>query len=311
MIYLVDSHHWIQAQRAQDLEPYLGGHRLLPMTPDEYAVLTPDKPPQVWVASWRMLLSDPWLETRLSPVSTIMSVTSHYNLGGGLKPSTCFSPGVIPEQAFHSALKTLGPYPCVTVNSQRLYDLLAPHRPVVLTPHGVNTAIFSPVPHTLHDPPVIGWVGKTKLAKNYRMLVEALQTAAKQTPIVFAPVEVSKQSHRIRSRAWMRDYYRRLDYYLCFSTHEGTPNPALEAAASGVPLITTRVGTMPELVREGENGWFVDPTVESLVDRLVTLRDVTPAQHATMRQRIRADIEAEWTWEQRSTPIRQLVEVMA
>lgn len=52
--------------------------------------------------------------------------------------------------------------------------------------------------------------------------------------------------------------YRALDAYLVTSRDEGGPKAVLESMASGVPLVTTRVGQAADLVRHGENGWLVD-----------------------------------------------------
>jgi glycosyltransferase involved in cell wall biosynthesis len=52
--------------------------------------------------------------------------------------------------------------------------------------------------------------------------------------------------------------YRALDVCLVASRQEGGPKAVLEAMASGVPLVTTRVGQAMDLVRHGENGFVVD-----------------------------------------------------
>lgn len=52
--------------------------------------------------------------------------------------------------------------------------------------------------------------------------------------------------------------YRALDAYVVASRQEGGPKAVLESMASGVPLVTTRVGQAVEMVRDGENGWLVD-----------------------------------------------------
>ena len=53
--------------------------------------------------------------------------------------------------------------------------------------------------------------------------------------------------------------YQALDLYIVASRQEGGPKAVLESMASGVPLVSTRVGQAMDLVRHGENGWLVEP----------------------------------------------------
>ena len=52
--------------------------------------------------------------------------------------------------------------------------------------------------------------------------------------------------------------YRALDVCLVTSRDEGGPKAVLEAMATGVPLVTTRVGQAADLVRHARNGYIVD-----------------------------------------------------
>lgn len=52
--------------------------------------------------------------------------------------------------------------------------------------------------------------------------------------------------------------YHALDLYLVCSRQEGGPKAALEAMATGVPLVCTRVGQAQELVVDGVNGLLAD-----------------------------------------------------
>jgi len=55
----------------------------------------------------------------------------------------------------------------------------------------------------------------------------------------------------------MPDLYRSARMLVCASTVEGNPRVTAEAMACGVPVISTRVGIMPELIEDGENGFLV------------------------------------------------------
>jgi glycosyltransferase involved in cell wall biosynthesis len=67
---------------------------------------------------------------------------------------------------------------------------------------------------------------------------------------------------RIHALGWvteMADFYRAVDVMVLSSHNEGTPLALIEAAASGVPAVATRVGGVPEVVVEGATGLLVPP----------------------------------------------------
>jgi glycosyltransferase involved in cell wall biosynthesis len=86
------------------------------------------------------------------------------------------------------------------------------------------------------------------------------------------------------SRTELARAYHEVDVCLVTSRQEGGPKAVLEAMASGVPLVTTRVGQGAELVRDGENGLLAD--VDD-VDALVAAVERVHAD-ATLRSRVRS-----------------------
>ena len=63
--------------------------------------------------------------------------------------------------------------------------------------------------------------------------------------------------------------YAALDAYVVPSRQEGGPKSVLESMASGVPIVSTRVGQATELIDDGVNGRLVDvEDAEALADAL-------------------------------------------
>lgn len=52
--------------------------------------------------------------------------------------------------------------------------------------------------------------------------------------------------------------FQTLDFYMVASRQEGGPKAILESMASGVPIVTTRVGQAMDLVQHGKNGFMVE-----------------------------------------------------
>jgi glycosyltransferase involved in cell wall biosynthesis len=67
--------------------------------------------------------------------------------------------------------------------------------------------------------------------------------------------------------------FHALDVCVVTSRQEGGPKAVLESMATGIPLVTTRVGQATDLVVDGENGFLVDVgDVDGLLERLLLVR---------------------------------------
>jgi len=62
-----------------------------------------------------------------------------------------------------------------------------------------------------------------------------------------------------RSRGEVLAYYRNSDIFVLPSYTEGLPMTVLEAMGSGLPVISTSVGAIPEVVEDGINGFLLKP----------------------------------------------------
>jgi glycosyltransferase involved in cell wall biosynthesis len=67
-------------------------------------------------------------------------------------------------------------------------------------------------------------------------------------------------------------FYAAFDALVLPSSNEGTPVSAIEALAAGRPVVATRVGGVPDVVVEGEDGFLVEPgATDDIADRLAQL----------------------------------------
>ena len=81
------------------------------------------------------------------------------------------------------------------------------------------------------------------------------------------------------------------------SLAEGCPNVVLEACASGIPVVASRVGAVPELIVDGETGFIFTPgDVGELKDALVKLI-TNPSLRQQMGVGARNRMVNEFTWD--------------
>ena len=72
----------------------------------------------------------------------------------------------------------------------------------------------------------------------------------------------------------LKSLYLKSDVLLLTSEWEGSPNVVLEAMSAGLPVVATRVGGVPELVQDGENGFLTQSEdVDSIVRSLIRLSE--------------------------------------
>lgn len=194
-------------------------------------------------------------------------------------------------------MRMLNKFKRISVNNLSLHKKIVKHKQdAVYIPNGVESDFFSPSPHDLHRPIRVGWAGNSNRGeKNFRLLKSVVEKCPQVEWDIVATTK-SMPAKKMRSHRQMRDYYRTLDYFLVISSYEGTPNPALEAASCGVPLITTKVGNMPELIEHGVTGWFVQNNLTNIVDTIRFLGRVHNQDHRRMSDLLRQNIVKNWDW---------------
>lgn len=225
----------------------------------------------------------------------------------------------------------LGGMSCVTERLRRyMTDRMgiAPHR-VRLIRNGVDVERFSPrgpvaplpdgwahaaAPASADhgdcgDRVVIGNVARFCEAKDHPGLLRAFHDVQSTHPaarlLLVGDGETRPQAEALRDALALGDtvhfagtrqdvpaLLRAMTVFVLSSRHEGMPVAVLEAMACGVPVVTTDVGGIGELVRDGETARIVPPgDPQALADALRWMLD-HPAERMAMRDRALAMVRA-------------------
>ena len=157
-------------------------------------------------------------------------------------------------------------------------------------------------------------VGRLVGVKSQEVLIRAVAELAARS----RPVQVTLVGHGPRREAlerlarelevgeWLdfagpvgqdeiRDHYRQADIFCLCSNAESLPVVLMEAMASGLPVISTDVGGIAELIDHGENGLLIRPADHlALAEAIGELRD-DPERRIGMADRGRERIERDFT----------------
>ena len=161
---------------------------------------------------------------------------------------------------------------------------------------------------------VVGWVGRmTGVKRTDDVLESLLRLRERGVDAVLLMVGSGPDRDHVEQRAsalgivrhcyflgYQEDvsgWYQAFDALILPSANEGTPVVVIEALAAGCPVVATSVGGVPDVVREGVDGFLVPVgDVEQLAERLARLaRD--PELRARMGEAGRASIPARYAVE--------------
>jgi glycosyltransferase involved in cell wall biosynthesis len=218
-----------------------------------------------------------WRPTKLAKIPVILTEHAKYSISRSNKL----------QEACRGAAKTVS---CFTAVSKDLKDYFVkeiniPEESIRVIPNGVDIFRFAPGPRNgvLRDllpdefsGKVLISVGRLTEAKDQSTLLSTIEILKKQGRNIYlimvgdgemrasleeeiAQKELIHCVHLAGSRSDVPELLRGADAFVLSSKREGLPMSILEAMAAGLPVIATKVGGIPEVVKDGENGVLVPP----------------------------------------------------
>ena len=210
---------------------------------------------------------------------------------------------------------------CTAANRDHLAALAPPGR-VVLAYHGLDLARFPPAEKPDHDGPVILLsVGRAVEKKGYDDLLAALAALPGDLDWRFIHIGGGSLHKTLQAQAraagledrieWLGAqpfdvvlaYYRAADLFVlpcriaADGDRDGLPNVLMEAMSCGLPVLSTRVSGIPELIDDGHTGRLTEPddapALAAALGELIADKTLRDRLGTAGEARLRADFAME------------------
>ncbi len=217
-----------------------------------------------------------------------------------------------------------------TLTQEKLIQLGVPPEKIVLIPLGVDTRLFRPVNDAEKkeirqamglplDKTVIGSFQKDgvgwgegqepKLIKGPDVFCDVVERLARRQDVFVLLTGPSrgyvKQRLKEKGIPFQHYYfdryeeivrcYQALDLYLVSSREEGGPLAVLESMSAGIPVVSTRVGLAPDIIRDGANGFLAEVEDRSALEsNIMTLLEQNSLREAFVEQGRQTVLAYDW-----------------
>jgi len=201
-------------------------------------------------------------------------------------------------------------------------------------PNGVDVARFYPSPKNekllaeLAIPAkkkIVGLVAQLRPEKNHELFLETAAIVLRAEPAtqfvlvghgprrddleaLAARLGIAKNVHFLGARRDVPELLRLFDVFCLTSKIEANPVSILEAQASGVPVLATRVGSIPQTVIPGQTGYLAESgNAAELSTHLLRLLQDEPHRKQVGAQ-ARENVIQHWSLERMVAGYEQLIE---
>jgi len=136
-----------------------------------------------------------------------------------------------------------------------------------------------------HDSIIVGTVARLSPEKNHEYILELAKTMPDAVFLIVGDGPRSKainsqKTENVRMMGFkpeVEKFYNVFDVFVLPSKMEGTPISILEAMSSGTPVCASKVGAIPDILKDGYNGRFLtmNPKKDSkIIRRIVDNKDL-------------------------------------
>lgn len=189
---------------------------------------------------------------------------------------------------------------------------------IELLPNGVDMAQFDAPDRGRNARFTLGVMHQREPRKNLPLALEVLARARREIPeleIVSFGRDQPRDALALPPGARFEQrppqdcipaLYAACDAWLFTSRNEGFGLPILEAMACGTPVLATRAGAAPDILRDGANGFLLEDDPAAFLDRVHRMRDMPEAEWRAMSRAARETARAR-DWDRAVTRFETLL----
>jgi glycosyltransferase involved in cell wall biosynthesis len=213
--------------------------------------------------------------------------------------------------------------------AQRLLESGVPAEKIKTIANGIDVQAFEhgqPLPAlSVTGGKVVGTVARLDLQKGFEYLLRAVRELCnsfyglKVVIVGEGPdrkaIEGMVQEYGLQSnvvlagqQSDMPGVYAAMDIFVLPSLNEGLPMTILEAMAASKPVVATRVGAIPKVINDGENGLLVDPRDTDGLRNAIASLLADPGKCRRMGEKAHEWVSRNYTSEAMALKYRQLYE---
>ena len=179
------------------------------------------------------------------------------------------------------------------------------------------------------DAPVVGSVGRLGEEKDYRTLLRAAVAIRQRAGNCYFMIvgdgkdderpQLESYARELNIDPWVRftgyrsdllEVYRTFDVFLLTSITEGMPNAVLEAMSMSLPVVSTKVGGVAELIVDGRTGILVPAGDDTAIAENVLGLIQNPELRRQMGEQGRNRIEKHFSFDARTRRIEAIYRQM-